>query len=401
MPIDYRMPGVYLEDVFSTPEPELMTGVPAFLGLADIGSFNTPQLLTLWPQFERHFGRSLSNSYLAYAVRGFFENGGRLCYVVRLENATQNALQAGLDAIAPLDTIDLVCAPDIVQASQDADIRMMQKAILEHCELLGDRFAILDAGNQSIAEIQQQKQHLLSISGALYAPWLKVSPLEEGTGNRQQATGKREEATGNRQQVTGNNQLLEVPPCGHIAGIYARSDRAAGVHQSPANYVLEGVLDLSITVTNSDFKLLNSEAATTGVNCLRSLTGRGIRVWGTRTLSSDPNWHYISVRRLFLTVGRWCDRNLASVAFEPNDFKLWLRIERELTAYFESLFQQGALKGNRPQEAFFVKCDDETNPPEIQDSGQVVTEIGLAPTIPCEFIIVRLIHGSTGVAVTT
>ena len=382
---NYRMPGVYLEDVFSTPEPELMTGVPAFLGFtdADIGSFNTPQLLTLWPQFEQHFGRS-SNSYLAYAVRGFFENGGRLCYVVRIQNATQNALQAGLDAIAPLDTIDLVCAPDIMKASQDADIRMMQKTILEHCELLGDRFAILDAGNQSITEIQQQQQHLLSISGALYAPWLKVSPLEE--------------ATDNKQQVTGKTQLLEVPPCGHIAGVYARSDRAAGVHQSPANYVLEGVLDLSLTVTNADFELLNSETARTGVNCLRSLTGRGIRVWGTSTLSSDPNWHYISVRRLFLTVGRWCDRHLASVAFEPNDFKLWLRIERELTAYFESLFQQGALKGNTPQEAFFVKCDAETNPPEIIDSGRVVTEIGLAPTIPCEFIIVRLIHGSTGVS---
>jgi uncharacterized protein len=382
-----RMPGVYLEDVFSTPEPELMTGVPAFLGLADIGSFNTPQLLTLWPQFEQHFGRSLSNSYLAYAVRGFFENGGRLCYVVRIQNATQNALQAGLDAIAPLDTIDLVCAPDIMLTSQDADIRVMQNAILEHCQLLGDRFAILDAGNRSVPEIQQQQQRLSNINGALYAPWLKVSPLEEATGNRQQATGK--------------TQLFEVPPCGHVAGIYARSDRAAGVYQSPANYVLEGVLDLSLTITNADFQRLNSEAATTGVNCLRSLTRRGIRVWGTRTLSADPNWRYISVRRLFLTVCRWIDRNLANVAFEPNDFKLWLGIERELTAYFESLFRQGALKGNTPQEAFFVKCDDETNPPEIRDSGKVVTEIGFAPTIPCEFIIVRLIHGSTGVAVTT
>lgn len=372
-----RMPGVYLEDVFSTPEPELMTGVPAFLGLSNSGSLNTPQLLTLWPQFEQHFGKLLSDSYLGYAVRGFFENGGRLCYVVPIQEATQSALQAGLDAIAPLDAIDLVCAPDIMLARQETDIRVMQNAILDHCQLLGDRFAILDAGNQSIPEIQQQQQRLSNINGALYAPWLKVPSFVE-------------EAT-----------LFEVPPCGHIAGIYARSDRAAGVYQSPANYVLEGVLDLSLTITNADFALLNPEAATTGVNCVRAAIGRGMRVWGTRTLSSDPNWSYISVRRLFLTVGRWIDRNLASVAFEPNDFKLWLRIERELTAYCESLFREGALKGNTPQEAFFVKCDDETNPPEIQDSGKVVTEIGLAPTIPCEFIIVRLIHGSTGVAVTT
>ncbi|MCU0541085.1 MAG: phage tail sheath subtilisin-like domain-containing protein [Oscillatoriaceae cyanobacterium Prado104] len=378
-----RIPGVYLEGVFSTPEPELMTGVPAFLGLANYGSLNAPQLLTLWPQFEQHFGKLLSDNYLGYAVRGFFENGGRLCYVVRIKDVTQSALQEGLNAIASLDTIDLVCAPDIMLARQDTEILMMQKAILEHCELLGDRFAILDAGNQSVREVQQQQQGLSNINGALYAPWLKVSSLEK--------------ATGNRQQATGTTDLFEVPPCGHIAGIYARSDRAAGVYQSPANYVLEGVLDLSLTITNADFERLNSETATTGVNCLRSLTGRGIRVWGTRTLSSDPNWRYISVRRLFLTISRWCDRNLASVAFEPNDFKLWLRIERELTAYFEFLFRQGALKGNTHQEAFFIKCDDETNPPEIRDSGKVVTEIGLAPTIPCEFIIVRLIHGSTGV----
>jgi len=383
---NYQIPGVYLEDVFSTPEPELMTGVPAFLGLATAGSLNTPQLLTLWPQFEQHFGALLSNSYLAYAVRGFFENGGRVCYVVRLQDATQSAyLQAGLDAIAPLDTIDLVCAPDIMRASQDADIRVMQNAILEHCELLGDRFAILDAANRSIPEIQQQQQGLSNINGALYAPWLKVPPFKGTT-------------------------LSEVPPCGHVAGIYARSDRAAGVYQSPANYVLEGVLDLTFTITNADFERLNPgadferlnpEVPITGVNCLRSPIGRGIRVWGTRTLSPEPNWRYISVRRLFLTVCRWIERNLANVAFEPNDFKLWLGIERELTAYFESLFRQGALKGNTPQEAFFVKCDDETNPPELRDSGKVVTEIGFAPTIPCEFIIVRLIHGSTGVSVTT
>lgn len=375
---NYHIPGVYLEEVFQTPEPQLITGVPAFLGLADTESLNTPELLTLWPQFEQHFGKSLSNSYLAYAVRGFFENGGRLCYVVPIKEATPNALQKGLEAIASLDTIDLVCAPDIMWASQYADVRVMQKAVLEHCQQIGDRFAILDARNGSLPEIQQQQQHLSSISGALYAPWLRVQPFERSKAN-----------------------LLDVPPCGHIAGIYARSDRSAGVYQSPANYVLEGVLDVSLTISNADFEQLNSEAAKTGVNCLRPLIGRGIRVWGTRTLSQDPTWRYISVRRLFLTVGRWCDRFLANVAFEPNDFRLWLRIERELTAYFESLFQQGALKGNIPQEGFYVKCNTETNPPERRDKGMVVTEIGLAPTVPCEFIIVRLIHGSTGVTLTT
>jgi hypothetical protein len=354
-----------------------MTGVPVFLGLTTTGSFNTPQLLTLWPQFEEHFGQPPSKSYLGYAVRGFFENEGSLCYVVRIKEATLSALQAGLDAIASLDTIDLVCAPDIMQASQDTDIRAMQREVLEHCELLGDRFAILDGQKASAAEeIQQQQQHLSSTSGALYAPWLKVPPFE-GT------------------------DLLDVPPCGHIAGVYARSDRAAGIHQSPANYVLEGVLDLNTDLTEGDIARLYPQDAVASVNCLRALPGRGIRIWGTRTLSQDSSWSYINVRRLFLTVCRWCDRNLANVAFEPNDFKLWVGIERELTAYCESLLRQGALKGETAQEAFYVKCDAETNPPAVRDAGMVVTEIGLAPTIPNEFIIVRLIHGTTGVSLTS
>ncbi|MEA5567780.1 phage tail sheath family protein [Anabaena sp. UHCC 0399] len=377
MATKYQIPSVYREEVFPAPAPALMTGVPAFLGLAATESFNTPQQLTLWPQFEEHFGQPLSNSYLGYAVRGFFENEGRLCYVVPIKEAALSALQAGLDAIASLDTIDLVCAPDIMQASQNADIQVMQRAVLDHCELLGDRFAILDGQKASaVGEIQQQQQHLSSINGALYAPWLKVPPFE-GT------------------------DLLDVPPCGHIAGVYARSDRAAGIPQSPANYVLEGVLDLNTDLTEGDIARLYPQDAVASVNCLRALPGRGIRIWGTRTLSQDPSWCYINVRRLFLTVCRWCDRNLANVAFEPNDFKLWVGIERELTAYCESLLQQGALKGETSQEAFYVKCDANTNPPEVQDTGMVVTEIGLAPTIPNEFIIVRLIHGTTGVSLTS
>lgn len=380
MATKYQIPGVYREDVSPAPAPTLMTGVPAFLGLAERGSLNTPQRLTLWPQFEQHFGQPLSNSYLGYAVRGFFENGGQLCYVVPIKQPTPSALQEGLDAIAPLDTIDLVCAPDILQASQNTDIRVMQRAVLDHCELLGDRFAILDARNVSVGEIQQQQQHLSSISGALYAPWLKVPPLVG---------------------ATETTRLAEIPPCGHIAGVYARSDRAGGIHQSPANYVLEGVLDLNLNLAVADIARLYPEDPVASVNCLRALPGRGIRIWGTRTLSQDPSWHYINVRRLFLTVHRWCDRNLANVAFEPNDFKLWIRIERELTAYCESLLRQGALKGDTAQEAFYVKCDAETNPPEVWDAGMVVTEIGLAPTIPNEFIIVRLIHGTTGVSLTS
>jgi hypothetical protein len=368
------IPGVYREDVFLTPDPGLLTGVPAFLGFASLGKVNQPQRLTLERQFTAQFGQSL-HSYLSPAVQGFFGNGGVLCYGVRLnaEIDPEIALAQGLEAIAALNTIDLVCVPDLVWLSREPQqLERMQFAVLDHCQQQGDRFAILDAWDQaSVDAVRQQQQqissHVAACNAALYFPWIQV------------AHGL-------------------IPPCGHIAGVYARSDRT-GVHQTPANLRLEGVVDLGVNLADQDQAFLNPEQQNTGVNCLRSLPGRGIRVWGGRTLSLDSNWRYVGVRRLFLTVNRWVERYLTDTAFEPNDFKLWVRIEREITAFCESLFQQGALQGRNPEEAFYVKCNDETNPPEIRKSGQVITEIGLAPTVPSEFIVVRLIHSSTGVAI--
>jgi phage tail sheath protein FI len=383
-------PGVYLEELFPAPSPELITGVPAFLGVTKVKDAekkenredaNQPKLLKLWPQFEQFFVQASSGSYLAHAVRGFFENGGRLCYVVPLQNAEQEALEQGLAAIESLDTIDLVCAPDIMMRSSESHwVEKMQKLVLDHCDKMGDRFAILDSLPNK-QEITKQRDSLQSNNGALYFPWIKVLD-----------------------PATPTPKLIEVPPCGHIAGIYAQSDRTYGFPQTPANYPLEGVLDLSVSLSSDEQDALNPKNNSNeppSINCLRVLKGRGIRIWGGRTLSQNPDWQYINVRRLFLTVLRWIERNLEDVVFEPNDFKLWVRIERELTTYLESLLRKGALQGRTPQEAFYIKCDSETNPPEMRDIGTVVTEIGLAPTKPNEFIVVRLIHGTAGVNSTT
>jgi uncharacterized protein len=377
----YATPGVYKEDVFPEPAAELRTGVPAFLGFAAQGASNIPQALTLRPQFEQHFGAPLPNGYLAYAVRGFFDNDGGLCYVVRLDDAADavTALRRGLEALAPLDSIDLVCAPDITRTRPPEDlppdrdeVRTMQAAVLEHCDQLGDRFALLDSlPRASVDEVLQQRRGLSATNGALYYPWVRVPAGPALTNGF-------------------------VPPCGHVAGVYAHSDQRVGVHKAPANDVLQGVLDLEVNLTNAQQDLLNPE----GINCLRAFPGRGIRVWGARTLSRDPTWTYINVRRLFLTAGRWIVRNMAGAAFEPNDPKLWARIGRELTAYFNGLFRRGALKGRTPQEAFYIKCDAETNPPEVRDAGRVVTEIGLAPSLPDEFVVVHVIHGASGVTIT-
>jgi phage tail sheath protein FI len=158
---------------------------------------------------------------------------------------------------------------------------------------------------------------------------------------------------------------------------------------------LNGVVDLTKHVTTAEQNLLNPK----GINCIRAFPGRGIRVWGARTSSGPVEWKYINVRRIFLTAIRWIEWNMWDIAFEPNDRSLWARIERELTSYFNGQYRRGALKGATARDSFYVKCDDETNSAEYQEQGQVITEIGLATAVPFEFVVVRLILGTTGVQV--
>jgi hypothetical protein len=382
-----QAPGLYREDVFPPRRAALPTGVPAFLGYTSSGDLNEPVRLTLFSQLAEKLGAPAEGSYLAAAVEGFFLNGGRECLVVPLDaaQAPEDALAAGLEALVSRQDLDLVCAPDLplqyLQAApndqqkreQELDrILRMQSAILTHCDAQGDRFAILDAvPGSSLPEVLAQRNGFTGTTGengALYHPWIRTA----GTGGL-------------------------VPPCGHVAGVVARCDLRTGVHKAPANEVLEGVVDLAASLTDNDQALLNPE----GVNAIRAFPGRGIRVWGARTLSREAAWTYVSVRRLFLTAARWMELNLADAAFEPHYPRLLNRITRELTTWFEGLFRAGALKGRTAAEAFFVKCDGETNPPEVRETGRVVTVIGLAPSVPNEFVVVRIIHGASGVGVDT
>jgi phage tail sheath protein FI len=190
--------------------------------------------------------------------------------------------------------------------------------------------------------------------------------------------------------------LSAVPPCGYVAGIIARTDRLVGVQGAPANAVVEGVLDLDVALASDDQAQLNE----IGVNCLRSLPGRGIRVWGARTLSRAPTWRYVPVRRLFLTLVRWFEQELRDVVFEPHSPYLWEHVRERLNTYCYSLFQGGALKGREPGEAFFVKCDAEINTSGSRERGQLIAEIGLAAVIPGEFIVVRMCRRPEGVTAT-
>jgi phage tail sheath protein FI len=377
----YRAPGVYREEITLAPRPALRTGIPAFLGYVSGGGVHataveTPLRLSVWPEFEQRFGPPLADGYLASAVLGFFGNGGQQCYVMALDPAldADRALERGLHALEAVDDMDLVGAPDIMRPRTVADLSLvqaLQHQLVDHCDRLGTRLALLDSlPNASPALVTEQRAGLSGTNAALYYPWIKIFDASSGAN-------------------------VFVPPCGHVAGVYATADQQVGVHKPPANAIVDGALDLEVHLTDTDQAELNP----LGINCLRAFPGRGIRVWGARTLSEDPAWTYVSVRRLFLTVARWIARSLNDVTFEPHDARLWSRVVRQLTAYFEDLFQRGALRGRTPQEAYYIKCDAETNPPEVREAGQLITEIGLAPGLPEEFVVVRLIQGPSGVAI--
>jgi phage tail sheath protein FI len=228
---------------------------------------------------------------------------------------------------------------------------------------MGNRVAILDSlpglTPQEVKKWREKESNIDSKYAALYYPWLKVNGPD--------------------------GQPIEVPPSGHIAGIYARNDTERGVHKSPANEVVRGAVGATAQITKGEQDVLNPS----GINCIRSFTGRGLRVWGARTLSSDAAWRYVSVRRLFNYVEASIERGTQWVVFEPNDPDLWARVRRDISAFLTGCWRDGMLFGTSPGEAFFVKCDEENNPADVRDRGQLIVDIGLAPVKPAEFVVFR------------
>jgi uncharacterized protein len=244
-------------------------------------------------------------------------------------------------------------------------MRDLQGKMIAHCENVGGRMAILDApANLLPQEVLDWRMNVAGYDSkyaALYYPWIEVMD-----------------------PVT--RRPMMVPPSGHIAGLWSRVDSTRGVHKAPANEVILGANGLGFQVTHAEQGELNR----TGINCIRSFRGRGIRPWGARTLSSDPEWRYINVRRLFNYISGSIMAGTQWSVFEPNDPILWSKLTISVWSFLSRVHRSGALAGASPSEAFFVKCDAETNPPENIEAGQVVCEIGICPSKPAEFVIFRL-----------
>jgi phage tail sheath protein FI len=254
-------------------------------------------------------------------------------------------------------------------------VQAVQLAMIAHCELMGDRMAILDPppglNPQQVLEWRTEKAGYDSKFATLYWPWVKIFDPAFG-------------------------QNIFAPPSGHIAGIWSRNDDTRGVHKAPANEVVRGAITVESPLTKNEHDLLNPG----GINCIRVFPGRGIRVWGARTLSSDAAWRYVNVRRLFNYIEESVLEGTQWVVFEPNDHDLWQRIRRTISAFLLRVWRDGALFGATPDEAYYVKCDSETNPPEVVDAGQVVCEIGIAPVKPAEFVVFRIAQFSGGAELT-
>ncbi|MEO0565197.1 MAG: phage tail sheath C-terminal domain-containing protein, partial [Chloroflexota bacterium] len=281
------------------------------------------------------------------------------------------AERMGLGGLEPIDDVTMICAPDLWSAYEAGEMDMkgiqgVQQAIIDYCELIRYCFAILDCPPGLMPQEMKEWRFQVnydSTRAALYYPWFEVTDM----------TG-------------GNGRTRSVPPSGYVAGVYARTDNTRGVHKAPANELVRGIIGLEVNVTKGEHDILNPAS----VNVVRSFPGRGIRIWGARTLSSDASWRYINVRRLFNMIEESIERGTQWVVFEPNDPALWGRIRRDVGAFLKTVWRTGALFGTTPSEAFYVKCDAETNPPEARDLGQLVVEIGIAPVKPAEFVIFRV-----------
>lgn len=274
----------------------------------------------------------------------------------------------GLEALGEIEDIAIVAAPDA--GSLEADMaRASSAALVDHAEKYKYRIAVVDGpANSSINEIREFRSQFDSTRAALYHPWIEVyDPVERPA------------------QGAPPRRIL-LPPSGFVTGIYARSDIARGVHKAPANEIVRGLTRFEANINKPRQEVLNPE----GINALRFFEGRGHRVWGARTMSSDPEWKYVNVRRLFIFIEHSIEKSTQWAVFEPNNQRLWDNVRRAIEDFLLVLWRDGALMGDKPEQAFFVRCDRSTMTQNDIDNGRMICLIGVAPTKPAEFVIFRI-----------
>src|SRR5258708_3358080 len=403
----YQTPDVYIVE---EPGPKTVqavgTSVAAFIGQApDAGAhLNEAIAVNNWSQFRAEFAAAddARSTMISHAVNGFFANGGSRCFIVNMAEgdaiAGGDRPRRGLKVLEEIDEVSIVAAPGRFDP-------VSHEALLAYCEKAGNCVAICDppsdvkntellkivetaavppkakdkdAGSTPVDAASKAAGGLrprvsLGGYGTFYFPWLYVAD-----------------------PMNPKAALTLVPPSGHMAGIWARTDATRGVQKAPANQTVAGALNLGYRVTSPEQAQLNS----LGVNCIRFFSTEGMLVWGARTLAEESSeWRYLNVRRLVIMIEESIKQATRWVVFEPNDPSLWKTIRSEISGFLMNVYRDGALMGATADEAFFVKCDSETNPQESIDMGQVITVIGIAPVKPAAFIIFKIGQYSGGTEV--
>lgn len=373
---EYKVPGVYAQETSSSSKTidGIDTHTTAFIGptlqgpdaSADDCETSTPQLLTSFAEFEQIYGgmddlpvdecEPSATNYVAYAARAFFDEGGQRLYISRTaDHYSLASFQRALAAIAPLQDISIIATPGNTTAE-------VAQTLITHAERLDTQFfVVLDPPpGLTPAEMLEYRGQFESNYAAIYYPWVMAS--------------------------NGQGEEILLPPSGFICGIYARTDIQRGVHRAPVNEVLRGVVGFEHNVTRNDQEKLNPE----GINCLRFFEGRGHRVWGSRTLSSDPEWKYVNVRRFFNYLQASINRGTQWAELAPNGEILWANIVQLISDFLLNEWRKGSLVGNKIEEAFFVRCDRSTMTQLDIDNRRVVCLVGVAVIKPAEFMMFRV-----------
>src|SRR5215204_245402 len=398
-------PGVYVEEVSAGARPiqAVGTSTAAFIGEAPLADamVNEARAVNNWSEFVARFmpeeEKDRKSTLLSNGVYGFFENGGSRCFIVNTGRGAD--VDDALQVAEIEDEIAIVAAPGLSDPAVHA-------ALQAHCERTEDRVAILDT--------PEEVDDIGLLTQAETVPVPKEGRNTRGRGSRAGGSADEGPKKGGllpAQSDRGftavyfpwitvldpiSDTLVNVPPSGHMAGIWARTDANRGVHKAPANETVNGALNLTYRLTRDEQGVLND----VGVNCLRLFARSGIRVWGARTRADAASeWRYLNVRRLFNMIEESIVEGTTWIVFEPNDHTLWKHIRRDLTAFLARVWRDGALFGATPDEAFFVKCDEETNPPEVIDAGQVVAVVGIAPVKPAEFVVFQVMQSAAGAQV--
>jgi phage tail sheath protein FI len=271
-------------------------------------------------------------------------------------------LKTGLVALEDIPDVSIVAAPGYSAAANQDDAQAVSNALISHAERMRYRIAVLDSGEGfALSDVRAQRAQLDSSWAALYYPWVRI--LDPVT-----------------------DQEIVLPPSGFVSGIYARNDVDHGVHKAPANEIVRGALGFEVTLNKAQQDVLNPE----GINCFRFFEGRGNRLWGARTASSDPEWKYVNLRRYFAYLERSIERGTQWVVFENNSEPLWANVRRTIEDFLYNEWSQAHLMGDKPESAYFVKCDRTTMTQNDLDNGRLVCLIGVAPVRPAEFVIFRI-----------